>query len=84
MPDAAEAWAAALRRLYDHRNHAMALVALERITLWWARLGTTDAAAVVIGYLNAHQDGHAGMVEQRAELNARLTPQRLLKMKPSQ
>ena len=73
MPDAAEAWAAALRRLYDHRNHAMTLVALERITLWWARLGTTDAAAVVIGYLNAHQHGHAAMVEQRAELNARLT-----------
>lgn len=72
QPDARQAWAQSLRRLYQHRNLGMLATALEGVALWSARHGEIDHAAVIVGYLNRHGHRHAALVDRRSQLEAKI------------
>jgi hypothetical protein len=66
----------ALTRLLSVRSWALVWVGMEALALYWARTGRDEAAAVLLGHLEAMDIHYAYFVEQRAQAVTALQAQR--------
>jgi hypothetical protein len=65
--DADRALLDSVRRLYGCRDWGLTWAAVEALAVYWARLGRLEAAAVLLGHLQAHGLSHGMLLEQRRQ-----------------